>query len=500
MSEIRSPILAPLLDAWLAKSSGLYVLRTEAGESKVYLKAGRIVQVEGVEGLLAGVVEGALLQGELLADVGAVAVLGAPIDAAMSAAAENLGRFIVRAMEMPDTSAGFTAGVAAPPGSFPLPQEPPQVVVKGVRAQRSDEAVRVHLAPVADHRPRALAGPLSGSLDPAALRVYTRCKGDRSVEDIVSLDAASGAARAAATRRSLDMLMSMGLVELLEPTAAAPPPQAPAQPEAAAPPPARPAEPAERRRSNRRSRSRTVEVEQPPVDPAEELGALAERLQHLTPLEALGIPDDEPADNITRERVDKAFRAMAQTYHPDRFAGEPEAVRDAAARVFAVLNDHCSALTDPRALDEARARLAARQKGEVYVRDMDREKAKVLLRKAELVERTRAWAHGRQLLAQAAALDPVNPMVKVLDAFYAVVLKELAPDVAITELRALKLSTDRERAEAAYRIGRIHRLAQRDDVALVVFRKAIEHNPGHVGAQRELRLLQRRVGDAPTRS
>lgn len=493
MSEIPSSILSPLLDAWTARGSGLYQIDTESGESKVFLKAGRVVQVEGVEGLLSGVVEGALLQGELLADLGAVAVLGASIDVAMAAAADNLGRHIVAVLEQPSATARFTPGVAAPPGSFPLPQDLPLILVKALRDGRPLDSVRERLAELSQHRPKAVDSPLARSMDPAALRVLKRSDGSRTVEDIIGLEASGGSARAAAARRTLDMLIALGVVELLEPAAPEAPPAAAPSPSVEVDPQAGAAPSAPRRRSHRRSRGRSAEPEPEPVDPVAELKELAARLERLTPLEALGIPDDEPAMSITRERVDKAFRAVAQNYHPDRYAREDESLRDAAAQVFAVVNEKCAALTDPEALEDAKLRLDARQRGEIYVSDMDQEKAKVIYRKAEMAERTRAWAHGRELLAKARALDPNNPLITILDTFYAVVLRQQTPNEALATLSALQTKTDRQRAEVAYRAGRIYRLANQDKLAIPLFRKALEHNPNHVSAQRELRLLERRV-------
>ena len=110
-----------------------------------------------------------------------------------------------------------------------------------------------------------------------------------------------------------------------------------------------------------------------------------------------------------------------------------------------------------------------------------------------MAERTRAWAHGRELLAKARALDPNNPLITILDTFYAVVLRQQTPNEALATLSALQTKTDRQRAEVAYRAGRIYRLANQDKLAIPLFRKALEHNPNHVSAQRELRLLQRRV-------
>ncbi len=64
----------------------------------------------------------------------------------------------------------------------------------------------------------------------------------------------------------------------------------------------------------------------------------------MEPYEVLGVPPGTP-----RTEVASAYKILAQIFHPDRYAGSPEAVRDAAARRMAMLNDAYKAIREGRA-------------------------------------------------------------------------------------------------------------------------------------------------------
>jgi curved DNA-binding protein CbpA len=56
---------------------------------------------------------------------------------------------------------------------------------------------------------------------------------------------------------------------------------------------------------------------------------MADRLDQLDYYTLLRVEDDAPADAIR-----EAFHAFALKYHPDRFAGAPEAKRERAAQIY----------------------------------------------------------------------------------------------------------------------------------------------------------------------
>ncbi|MGH9164599.1 MAG: J domain-containing protein [Acidimicrobiales bacterium] len=59
----------------------------------------------------------------------------------------------------------------------------------------------------------------------------------------------------------------------------------------------------------------------------------------MDPYEVLGV-----TSLATPAEVTAAYRVRAQIFHPDRYSGSPQAVRDAAARRMALLNDSYKAI------------------------------------------------------------------------------------------------------------------------------------------------------------
>jgi len=59
----------------------------------------------------------------------------------------------------------------------------------------------------------------------------------------------------------------------------------------------------------------------------------------VDPYEVLGVSSLAKPTEVTA-----AYRVLAQIFHPDRYANSPQAVRDAAARRMAVLNDSYQAI------------------------------------------------------------------------------------------------------------------------------------------------------------
>jgi len=70
----------------------------------------------------------------------------------------------------------------------------------------------------------------------------------------------------------------------------------------------------------------------------------------MEPYEVLGV-----APQAARSEVSSAYKVLAQIFHPDRYAGSPPAVREAAARRMAMLNDAYKAIREGRAGQPAAA-------------------------------------------------------------------------------------------------------------------------------------------------
>lgn len=451
------PVVSPLVElvrASRSRATGRFTLVAPAGGGlTVDLQGGAVVEVGGVPGLLSGV--GVSGSGSLQRDLGAAVGAGVGFDKALAVAAEALGRALVAAVEMPAATGSFTAG-APPAGAFPLPGSVTQVLSAAWRQHRGVEALQRALAPLQRHMVQLVEGQPTEGLDPTLTRLIQRAKTGPTVEELLAEAAAKGPARRDEVARGVELLLHLGLITLGAPVRATRP--APAAPAGPTP---------------------------------EELLSLAQQLRAQSPLTALGLAEI-PAAEITRERVQSAFRAVANRHHPDRYSGQSEAHRAAAMEVFAALNEHSGVLAEPAALQLEVEKLACAQRGEVWVSELDKERAKVLIKRALAAEQARSFQSARELAQEALALYPGSVEGALLSAYFRAVLKELPLADALGLMDGLTLPNDRLRAEAAYRAGRLFTLADRPNDARARFTRCVELNPNHTDAQRELRVLQRR--------
>lgn len=454
MSTPAPRVLVPLSRAWRAGATGVFTLTGGGGEElRVHLQGGRVVQVQGAPELLAAVAPpGALLLGALIEDLGLVVSRGVGFEAALRAAEAALSARLGAAVELPRARSSF-ADAPAPVGAFPLPTPVPRLVAQGLRQARALPALAAALERQKAHKLVVYDQSASEGLDPAALRVLQRGRAQPTVGELLAEAKAKGPAREEETLRALDLVLQLGLAELVEP----PRPKGPT-----------------------------------PEERAAELLAQAQALRAVRPLHALGLAE-VPAAEINRERVQSAFRARAAAAHPDRYTGEPAVVQEAAAELFAALNEQMARVAEADPLLEELKRLGAEQRGEAYVTEQDREHARVVLRKALQAEKARAWQAALDYTLEARRLDPNSPELLLFEAFYGTILKLRPLDEAIGFIDALKLPNDRYRAEAAFRVGWLLRIAERHDQARARFDRAVELNPAHTEAQREARLARSRA-------
>lgn len=461
MSESLVSPLVELARAARSRATGRFSLAAPgvAGLT-VELAGGAVVEVGGGASLLSGVGVGGA--GSLQRDLGAAVGAGVGFDKALAVASEALGRALVVWVEIPGAQGGFTPG-PAPAGAFPLPTSVTSLLSAAWRQHRGAEALQRALAPLQRRTVQLIEGQQAEGLDPTLTRLMQRAKAGPTVEELLAEAAAKGPARRDEVARGIELLVHLGLLTLVAPVKAAKP--APAAPAGPTP---------------------------------EELRALARQVRGQSPLAALGL-GETPAAEITKEKVQSAFRAVANRHHPDRYSGQSEAHRAAAMEVFAALNEHSSALAEPAALQLEVEKLACAQRGEVWVSEMDKERAKVVIKRALAAEQARSFQSARELAQEALALHPGSVDGALLSAYYRAVLKELPLADALAVIDGLNLVHDRQRAEAAYRAGRLYSLAERPNEARARFTRCVELMPSHTDAQRELRVLQRRGRPEPVK-
>lgn len=192
------------------------------------------------------------------------------------------------------------------------------------------------------------------------------------------------------------------------------------------------------------------------------------------------------ADTASREDVKRAFRAIAQQFHPDRFASP--ALRDLADTVrdfFSAVNEAYQVLSD----DRKRAEYQASRKGGA-TSAAGEEAARVDFQKGEACLRTRDFARARGFYESALRAHPRAEYRAALAQAWLADPKDRNREKA----RALLEEAVREAAcdRAQYAAGVLAREDGDEARAERFFRAALAANPKHGDASRELRLLEAR--------
>ncbi len=292
-----------------------------------------------------------------------------------------------------------------------------------------------------------------------------------------------------------------------------PPPAAPAPPPASAPPPAPPArrsDPAEARARRQRLLQRAMQnmgvgpfAARPsrssaPGEAAPAAGgreaappegsdaalrkallAVAPRAREASLFARLGL--DETA---SRDEVKQAYLALARQFHPDRFAGG--ALRDLHETVkdfFTAVNEAYETLSD----DRKRAEYVEAKKGISKERS---EGGRVDFQKAEACLRTRDFARARGFYESAIRADP-RPEYQAALA-YLLLVDPQGRDRERARALLDDATKDARCDRAMYAAGILARDEGDDPRAERMFRAALQANPRHAEAVRELRLLQTR--------
>ena len=223
-----------------------------------------------------------------------------------------------------------------------------------------------------------------------------------------------------------------------------------------------------------------------PVDPrAEALLEELARLQALSPWVLFSLED--PTD-VTLDEVTQRFRDCSAEHHPDRFATEPEQVREAAAECFAVWVDARDRFDDEAFRAEVRERLIAARDGRVYVSEGEKKKAKLALSQGLYHARRKTWPDAIAAFEESVALDPTE-----WEAGFQLLLArwrsgDLPAAQAAEALAEVSPTTLKGRAEVRFQVGEA-RLAAGDEAgAYKSFEEAVSAVPDHTGAARRLRL------------
>jgi len=204
--------------------------------------------------------------------------------------------------------------------------------------------------------------------------------------------------------------------------------------------------------------------------------------------ERLGLPR-----SATREEVKSAYFQLAKKLHPDRFSSP--ALADAAPQVkdlFAAVNEAYEVLSDDRRRIDylARSRPAS-PLGEALG---DPQAAAVDIQKAEACLRTRDFARARGFYEAALRADP-RPEYHVAFA-HAIIVDPHGDRSRAKALAEAVLDDPACTDRAAFVCGVVARDEGDDERAERMLKRALQANPRHLEAERELRALEARRGKA----
>ncbi|MFZ5479376.1 MAG: DUF4388 domain-containing protein, partial [Myxococcota bacterium] len=467
----RFPPARVLFLAHRIEATGAVRVRHADSQALVGLRAGRIVHVAGVPGLLRSLDPRIPETGELASAIGAAVLAGHAADRALQAAAESLGEYLARLIGSRGGEVRFDPAWTPPQGSFPLPEPIPRVIAAGLRRARAPAQVErtwdaldmaTVRARIPDDSPEARWG-----LDATAMRVLRIAPRARDLGDLVESTTGGDAGRRPDVLRAVEVLYLLGMLVVdggpLDPV-------------------------------NEGTRT-PAKVESTREDPR--LVRLREALaamENAHPVDVLEVGDKRA---LAEADVANAYREVSRRFHPDLFFNAPPVVRGLAEACFAKVNAAYEQLRLPGGLVEAQRMLEARANGVQFVSDRDHVSARIAFRRGEILWRNRDWKGADAQFAEAFKLDPYTWPHALYHAHCGWLAKRIPAAEALKQLDALKPKEPQRQAEILVVTGQVLKMENRLDEAVARYRQAIEKDPANHEAQRELRLHERRNPPPP---
>jgi len=215
----------------------------------------------------------------------------------------------------------------------------------------------------------------------------------------------------------------------------------------------------------------------------------------------LGVSKDAITDEIK-----EAYFTLAKRFHPDRLAGytfaNPEVLEDRIEKVFGRITEAYKVLQDP---DRRQAYLAEAESGLVSgiktggkVRRT--QEAQIQHKKGLVFIHKKDFVNAKRMFQIASELDNQEPTHPTFWA-WAHYLDERQDRTSREKEARAKLETIMKESpnhDAAYFLGMLLKLADEDRKAYASFKKAVELNPMHKEALREVRLYELRRDKART--
>jgi curved DNA-binding protein CbpA len=188
--------------------------------------------------------------------------------------------------------------------------------------------------------------------------------------------------------------------------------------------------------------------------------------------------------DATREQVRNAYLQLAKGFHPDRFAAPAFAdLHDQVREFFTAVNEAYEVLSDDK---RRQAYVAERQGGSSQATDA----ARLDFQKGEVCLRSREWGRARGFYEAAVRADPKPDHVAALA--WALVADPSRRDLARARTLLEQALRDPACARARYVSGLVAREQHDEGEAERWFRAALQVDPRHGDARRELRVSEAR--------
>jgi len=217
---------------------------------------------------------------------------------------------------------------------------------------------------------------------------------------------------------------------------------------------------------------------------------LQQSLEGKNHFEILGVAVDATANDVRA-----AYLKLAKEYHPDRFSGDSDDVRNLAAATFSLITSAHDTLSDQDQRREYQKRMkrgTTEEEDRAHVQRFVSAEQK--FNEAEGMCKRRAFAQALQLFGEACELAPDEAEYRAYYGWTHYLVKqgdEGARREAARHLdRAISLA---ENSPTGYYFrGQLHKACNEADLARRMFKKVLELRPNHVEAARELRLIEMR--------
>ena len=197
-------------------------------------------------------------------------------------------------------------------------------------------------------------------------------------------------------------------------------------------------------------------------------------------------------EHLAREAIEQRYHKMVTRYHPDRYRTHSQSVKVLAEACFTAVSDAFHRLKDPAYLNDLRIRIIEKETGKKVITDKTRAAAKVDFAKADALFKQKRFVEARSLAQRALEGDPDRWQYAylALRAGYrsgTVPISEVEPGIL-----SLQGMTTIEKADQLYTLGEMILKEGDETKAYKLFRQAVSLDERNVGANRRLRLKDRR--------